>query len=752
MKKGLKLLIVESPAKIKTISKFLGDGFAITSTFGHVKDLPPKRLGVAVDKKGNKLGFEVEYEVMKDKEKVISEISRLAKSADEIYLATDPDREGEIISWHIEQEIEKLNKHSEKIYRITFNEITKNAVLEAINNKSKVDLKKVSAQQARRILDRFVGYEVSPILWKKVKKGSSAGRVQSVALFLICDREEKVVAFKPEEYWSVHGKFSTKTSSVVAELVKINNKVVKLETKSQVDKILEELKKESFVVTDISEKKRIKNPLPPFMTSTLQQAAFNALHFSVDKTMVLAQKLYEGLPLSDSNKPEALITYMRTDSLRISDTAINFTREFLEAEYGNDYLPKTPNIYAKKAAQDAHEAIRPVDVKITPEFVKKFLPPSEAKLYELIWRRFVASQMTSAEYMQKQVSIEGGKYLFRVTGSTLVFDGFLKVYQIEEEDEKGEVSVKIPKDLIKDALLGLSEIDPKQHFTQPPARFTEASLVKELEKLGIGRPSTYATILSTIQKRDYVVKDKKRFMPTELGKAISSILVANLPDIMDVKFTAKMEEDLDKIAQGEVDRDEVLGLFYEKFTKDLAAFGGEKTARKPVETGLLCPKCNNALHIRFGKSGEFVGCSKYPECSFTSNFSRKEDGTMQLAAPKEDVVSDIKCPNCGKLLVQKIGKFGPFLTCPGYPECKYIHQEALNIPCPKCGGKVIKRKWRGGSFWGCSGYPKCKFAVFGEIQEEKCPKCSATYLLVVKTKDGDISYNCPNKECDFKKS
>jgi len=751
-RKGQKLLIVESPAKIKTISKFLGDDFAITSTFGHIKDLPPKSLGIDIKKKKDHFVFDIEYETIKDKEKVINDINRLAKNAEEVYLATDPDREGEIISWHVEQEIEKIIKDKDKIYRITFNEITKPAILEAINNKSVVDVKKVNAQQARRVLDRLVGYEVSPILWRKIKKGLSAGRVQSVALYLICDREEKVVSFKPEEYWSIHGLFQTKEASILAELVKISNKNIKVSSKAEADKILEELKKQSYVVTDVTEKKRSKSPLPPFMTSTLQQAAFNLLGFSVDKTMLLAQKLYEGIPLSDPSKPEALITYMRTDSLRISDTAIKAAREYLEEEFGKDYLPKTPNVYSKKAAQDAHEAVRPVDINISPEFVKKYLPPAEAKLYELIWKRFVASQMTPAEYMQRQVSIEGGKYLFRVTGSTLLFDGYLKVYQADDEEEKDETSVKIPKEIEKNKSLDLSKIDPKQHFTQPPARYTEASLVKEMEKLGIGRPSTYAATLSTIQKRDYVTKDKKRFVPTELGKTVSKMLVENLPDIMNVKFTAKMEEDLDKIAQGEIERDIVLEIFYENFVKDLKTFGGEAATKKSVETDLECPKCKSKLVIRFGKAGEFLGCSKYPECSFTSNFIRNAtDGSLQLVQTQEEVVSDIKCPQCGRNLIQKFGKYGPFLTCPGYPECKYIHQESLGFPCPLCKGKILKRKWKGGSFWGCGNYPKCKFAIFGEVEEEKCPKCGALYLLVKKDKEGNVTLSCATQGCDFSK-
>lgn len=747
---GPKLLIVESPAKIKTISKFLGKDFKIMSTFGHIKDLPARKLGITIDEKDHHI--ELKYDVMKDKATTIADICRQARASSEVYLASDPDREGEIISWHIGQEIEKVFADPTKMHRITFNEITKTAIEQAIGNKTEINMHVVNAQQARRVLDRWVGYEVSPILWKKIGKGLSAGRVQSVAVMLVCTRDAEIVAFKSEEYWSIHALFGVDSKAeLLAELVKIGAKAADLKSKEEVDKILAALKKETFKVTKITEKKRLKNPAPPFMTSTLQQDAYNKLGFSVDKTMSVAQRLYEGLPLADKGTPEALITYMRTDSLRISDTALESVRGFISKEYGKEYLPKQANFYGKKGAQDAHEAIRPINVDIHPSHVGKYLSRDEAKLYELIWKRFVACQMAAAEYFQRQVSIEGGKYLFRATGSTLMFDGFLKVYLLEDEEE--DKTVKIPKEIQENTGLDIKKLDPKQHFTQPPPRYTEATLVKELEKRGIGRPSTYAAILSTIQKRGYVSKDAKKFIPTELGKRVNDMLIQNLPDIVNVTFTAKMEEDLDRIAHGEVDRDKILNDFYGKFKQDLIAFGGSVTDKKAVETDLECPTCKSPLVIRFSKNGEFLGCSKFPECTFTSNFTRNQDGVISLEKVEDSThASGLTCPQCGKALIKRMGKFGPFIACPGYPECKYIHQEKLKTPCQVCGASLVKRRWRGGSFWGCEKYPECKFSIFGEVEETPCPKCKAPYLLVITDKkNNQIKHSCPNKECGYSK-
>lgn len=743
-----KLLIVESPNKIKTISKFLGDEFHIMSTVGHIKDLPERTLGITMDDKE----IELEYVPIKDKARTIAEICKAAATASEIFLGTDPDREGEIIAWHIEQEIERILKSDEHVHRITFNEITAPAIKQAIKEKSKVDLNKVAAQQARRILDRWVGYEVSPILWRKIKKGLSAGRVQSVVLRMICEREEAIRNFKPEEYWSITGTFAHNKETFDAALAQINNKKAEITNKETADKILAELKKESFSIQDIADKTRIKNPNAPFMTSTLQQAAFNRLGFGVKKTMTLAQKLYEGLPLQDKSTPVALITYMRTDSLRLSDTAIEQARTFIGKAYDKEYLPTKASVYAKGGkAQDAHEAIRPIDVSITPSMAKQYLPRDEARLYELIWQRFVACQMKPAQYAQRVVSIlsKDEKYLFRVTGSTLIFDGYLKLYGEDDEEESKAI---IPKDIKVKETLPLEKIAPKQHFTQPPAKYTEGSLVKELEKEGIGRPSTYTTILSTIQARDYVELDtKKRFTPTELGMAVTKMLVENLSKIMNVKFTALMEEDLDKIAQGEMERDILLREFYEAFKADLDAFMGEDKRKKPEPTEITCPSCGkHQLAIRFGKAGSFLGCLGYPECSFTSNFTRDEQGNITLTQAEAPVLLDETCPQCGKQLREIKGRFGMFKACSGYPECKYIPQVKASFRCPQCKtGDVIQRKWRGGTMWGCGNYPKCKFAIFSDIEETPCPECKLPFLVKKQTKDGAVTLSCFDKECKY---
>lgn len=745
-----KLFIVESPAKIKTISKILGKDFKIMSTVGHIKDLPSKRLGITING-----SIELEYDVIENKEKVIADICKEASKVDEVYLASDPDREGEIISWHIGQEIQKVAKKGVPMHRITFNEITKPAILEAIEHPHKIDLQKVSAQQARRVLDRWVGYEVSPVLWKKIAPGLSAGRVQSVALRMICDREQAIRDFKPEEYWSITATFTHEKSSFDAALTHIGKKKAEIKNEKTATKAVEGIKKDSFIIDSITDKKRLKNPMPPFMTSTLQQAAVNSLGFSVKKTMQLAQQLYEGVPLDDPSSPVALITYMRTDSLRISDTALKQVREYVSKNFEKEYVPSSANVYGKSKggkAQDAHEAIRPINVDLTPAKVKTYLSKDLAKLYELIWKRFVACQMKPAQYAQRQVVLKGKEYTFKVTGSTLIFDGFLKVYN-EEKDEKDE-KVTLPKSLKEKDPVSAKKVLPKQHFTQPPARFTEASLVKELEKEGIGRPSTYATIMATIRARAYTELDeKKRFMPTELGMVVTKTLKEHLPNIMDYKFTAHMEEDLDKIAEGDLDRDKLLKSFHKGFEKDLKAFqeaiGAGKKVAEP--TDIECPKCKkHQLAIRFGKSGEFLGCLGYPDCDFTSNFKRDEEGNIALTKLEEPKLLDEKCPECGKPLRQVIGKFGPFIACSGYPDCKYIHKNVAKVKCPDCKGNLVERRWKGGRFWGCDNYPKCKFAVFADIEEKPCPQCKRPFLGKKVSKSGDESYFCTDKSCGYK--
>ena len=721
------------------------------STMGHIKDLPAKKIGVSIDPKD---GVTIQYVTLEGKDQTIANICKQASTSDIIYVAPDPDREGEIIGWHIAQEIAKVAKKSAKVYRIAFNEITEPAILAAINNPGQINMKLVEAQQARRVLDRWVGYEVSPILWKKIAKGLSAGRVQSVALRMICDREQAIRTFVPEEYWSIIGNFGHNKAIIAAPLTNIGKDKAEIKDEKTATKVVTALKNENYAIDTITDKVRTRNPLPPFMTSTLQQAAYNMLGFSVKKTMQIAQHLYEGIPLKDPSTPVALITYMRTDSLRISDTAMQATRAYITKNYPSGYLPAKANLFEKKSkakTQDAHEAIRPIDIALAPEKIKQYLPVDEAKLYDLIWKRFVACQMKPAEYAQRQVTIKGGIYTFKVTGSTLIFDGFLLVYHEEEEGEKEDI-VKLPADLKAKNPVDLKKVDPKQHFTQPPARYTEASLVKELEKEGIGRPSTYVAVLNTIRARSYTTLEKKKFVPTELGMVVTEMLVKNLPEIMNPKFTAMMEAELDKVAEGELDRDTLLINFYTPFEKDLAAFGGKKgEGKKAVETEITCPQCNKKkLAIRFGKSGEFLGCTGYPECTFTSNFVRDEKGTIELREFEAPKLIDKNCPVCGKPLRQMTGKYGDFIACSGYPECKYIERKKLPFPCPQCGGDIIERAWRGGKFWGCSGYPKCKLAIFDAVEETPCPQCKWPFLTKKTDKDGNVTYICLNKECNYK--
>lgn len=744
-----KLLIVESPAKIKTISKFLGKDFKIMSTVGHIKDLPPKELGISINKT-----IKIDYEVLPGKDKTINDIRKEAKTAQEVFLAPDPDREGEIIAWHVAQEISKV-VDPEKIHRITFNEITKPAIEEALEHPSTIDTNKVAAQQARRVLDRLVGYEVSPILWKKITKGLSAGRVQSVALKLIVTREEAIKSFKPEEYWSIDGIFDSKAGKITAPLTHINKKKIAIGNEEEAKKIVKQLESASYVIESIKDSKRLKNPTAPFMTSTLQQSAYNQLGFSVQKTMQVAQNLYEGIPLDDPSTPVALITYMRTDSLRVSDVATKQARQFITNTYGTDYLPPKAQVYSKATkGQDAHEAIRPIDVKVTPEQVRKYVSADAAKLYDLIWKRFVACQMKPALYAQRLVTIQGNPFTFKVTGSTLIFDGFLKVYSEESEDqETGKVI--IPKDLKEKMPVTLEKTDPKQHFTQPPARFTEASLVKELEKDGIGRPSTYATILKTIQARAYTALDnKKRFVPTELGIVVTKMLNDNLPKIMDIGFTANMEEQLDKIAQGNLERDNLIKDFYTNFEKDLEAFRGQEVKKIAEKTDIECPKCHKGhLIIRMGKAGSFLGCSTFPQCTFTSNFVREEDGTIKLIEPEEPKLLEKKCAKCARPLRQLQGRYGPFTACSGYPECQYIEPVTAGFKCPVCHkGDVIQRTWKGNKFWGCSTYPACNFSVSGEIEVTACPNCKWPFLQKRTDKSGNVTYMCANKACGYKKT
>ncbi|MBT3828080.1 type I DNA topoisomerase [bacterium] len=740
-----KLLVVESPAKIKTISKFLGSDFTIVSTLGHIKDLPSKEIGVTM---GDPI--KLDYVVLPEKKKTVSALCKAAKQADEIFLAPDPDREGEIIAFHAQQEIEKVVKKGTPIHRIAFNEITKPAVINAIENPYKVDSQRVAAQQARRVLDRWVGYQVSPILWRRVAKGLSAGRVQSAALRIVCEREEAIRAFKPEEYWSLDALFKSAGAQFGAALTHIKGKKIEVATEQDAKKHELAIKNATFVIDKVEDKKRIKNPYPPFMTSTLQQAAHTRLGMPVKKTMQIAQKLYEGVELDDPSQPVALITYMRTDSLRISDTALKQTRAYIKSNFADTYLPSKSRVFSKSkksksTTQDAHEAIRPVDVSITPDKVANFLDKGMARVYEIIWRRFVASQMSAAQYAQRAVTVKGDVYTYKATGSSVIFDGYLRVYQDESKEKK---ETMLPKELAAKCPAELLKVAPKQHFTQPPARFNEASLVKEMEKEGIGRPSTYGATLNTLQLRQYATLDpKKRFFASELGMKVNELLTKYFPRIMDIKFTAHMEEDLDNIAQGELERDKLLKEFYTSFEQELAVFEKEVKGKEAVLTELDCPECKEKkLAIRFGKNGEFLGCSGFPECTFTSPFERDDEGLLHMVERKKPELLDEPCPKCGTALRKIVGRNGEFIACSAFPKCKYIKQNVANFPCPKCKSEIAERKWRGKVFWGCNNYPKCKFSISGNIDQKPCPKCKTPYRLL-RFVEGVEKLICSDKEC-----
>jgi DNA topoisomerase-1 len=714
-----KLVIVESPAKTKTLKKFLGEEFLVEASLGHVKDLPEKNLGVDIEN-----DFTPDYKIIKGKQKILTRLKSEAKKAKMVYLAPDPDREGEAIAWHIATEIDKVNP---QIYRASFNEITKEAVLSGIKEAGEIDMNKVNAQQARRILDRLVGYKTSPILWKTLYRGLSAGRVQSVALRIICEREKQIEDFVPQEYWGITAILETKDKkSFPAKLVKIDGKDFEIATQKDAERIISDVKDKKFVVANVTKEERNRFPSPPYITSTLQQDAARRLYFSSQKTMKIAQELYEGVELGEKGSV-GLITYMRTDSPRIAEIAKKAAKDFIERNFGSDYIPSKPREYkSRKSAQEAHEAIRPTYIDYTPDQVKKYLSKDQSKLYQLIWNRFMASQMAGAVFQVTTVEIEAEKYLFRATCSELLFDGFLKIYQdIKEENGEEEEEFKLPILKEKD-LLHLLELVPKQHFTKPPSRFSEASLIKELEEKGIGRPSTYAQILTTIKQRKYVESEKKRLFPTELGKTVNEILVKNFPNIFEEKFTANMEEELDKIEEGEEKWVKVLNDFYVPFQSTLKKVENEKGKIKQMTqqaTEEICEKCGSSMIIRWGKNGKFLACSAYPNCKNTKPLESDENGEILL---------DQKCELCGAPLKVKIGRYGKFLSCSKYPGCKFTRPFSIGVACPQegCNGYVVERKSkRGRIFYGCSNYPKCKFASWDKPVNEACPNCGAKFLV-----------------------
>jgi DNA topoisomerase I len=920
------LVIVESPGKVKAIGKYLGKQYLVKASLGHVKDLPKKNLSVDVDN-----DFTPVYEVIEGKRKLIQELKAAAKGVDNIYLAADPDREGEAICFHLQEELEN-KKSGTKIFRVMFNEITKNAILKAFEKPMAVNLNKVDAQQARRVLDRLVGYKISPLLWDKVRRGLSAGRVQTVALRLIVEREQEIRAFLTREYWSIDVNLGAKKPPTLkAHLAKKNDENAEIGDAGAAKAIVDTLDGATYTVRSVSNREKRRNPAPPFITSTLQQEGARKCRFSVKRTMMLAQKLYEGVELSKDEGAVGLISYMRTDSVRVSNDALDEVRAMIGERYGAEYRPATPNIYkGKKDAQDAHEAIRPTSVLRTPEDVAPFLPEDELKLYKLIWMRFVSSQMTPAVFDQTTIDVEakgkdGAVYLFRATGSVEKFDGFLKVYvegkdQKDEDDE--ELKSKLPA-VTQGEVLRFESIEPEQHFTEPPPRFTEATLVKELESDGVGRPSTYASILSTIQEREYVRKDGGKFFPTELGMVVAELLLESFSDLFDVTYTARMEAELDEIEEGKLDWRMAMSEFYERFSKDLDHATKHMTdvKRMEVPTDFVCEKCGKPMVIKWGRHGKFIACTGYPDFSpksAESDFERirkeiakqqergqKEAGkreeresryqielekldqqisegkltdrkaaeqrrkikarldadlekletkrleqqandqtkiklrlkvlrtrypgiaqfynldlgdiaafgrrnehfctysreipsdlqepdddnldeavmcdncgrpmvlkkgrfgqflacsaypdcktTKQLGASpqQQDVTLDEKCPNCGSNMVRKYGRYGEFVACSSYPTCKYVKQKTIGVKCPNCSeGEVVERRSkRGKTFYGCNRYPDCDFVAWGKPIPEKCPDCGSGYLIEKFLKAGPVA-QCPNAECKFKK-
>ena len=796
------LVIVESPAKAKTINKYLGNQYVVKASLGHVKDLPKKDLAVDVDN-----GFTPRYEVIEGKKKLMAELRAAAKKVDNIYLAADPDREGEAICYHLQEELQPKPGSKQQIFRVMFNEITKNSIQKAFEKPMQVNVHLVEAQQARRVLDRLVGYKISPLLWDKVRRGLSAGRVQTVAVRVIVEREREIRAFVKDEYWTLDCDLNAKKSPLLtARLFKKNDENPVIGNQETSDGLLKDLEGVEYTVKAVGTKEKRRNPVAPFITSTLQQDSSRKLRFSVKRTMMIAQRLYEGVELGKEGSV-GLITYMRTDSVRVSQDAITEVRQFVSEKYGMQYLPKDPILYkTKKDAQDAHEAIRPTSVLHTPDEVAKYLGEDELKVYRLIWMRFVASQMMPAVFDQTTIDViakgaEGANYLFRATGSVPKFDGFLAVYEegkdVRDEDDE-ELKHKLPL-VTEGEVLKFKSLRPEQHFTEPPPRYNEATLVKKLESDGVGRPSTYASILSTIQDREYVTKEGGKFKPTELGMVVCDLLLESFNDIFDVKYTARMEEDLDNIEDGKLDWRVAMADFYDRFTKDIEHAEQHMTDVKRMEkpTDLKCEKCEKPLVIKWGKHGSFIACTGYPDCTFTRELTvdlpdvegadLSEQGeeeycencgrpmvlkkgrfgtflactgypdcktTKQIGGPqkKADVALEEKCPACDSNMVQKFGRFGEFVACSNYPTCKHVKQKTIGVKCPQCSEGDIseRRSKKGKTFFGCTRYPECDFVAWAKPVDEKCPDCSSPYMVEKFLKAGPV-LQCPNGECKFKR-
>ncbi|RLA78608.1 MAG: type I DNA topoisomerase [Deltaproteobacteria bacterium] len=735
--KGKPLIIVESPTKARTIGRIVGKDFLVEASVGHIKDLPERELGVDIEG-----GFVPRYVLIKGKEKVVRRLKKLSEASPRIYLASDPDREGEAIAWHIAEEI----ADGKEVHRVLIHEITPRGVKEALDNPRGLQESLYRAQQARRILDRLVGYKISPLLWKKVKRGLSAGRVQSVALRLICEREREIEEFVPEEYWTITAELEhpSKPPPFKAKLSKKGDQKVEIRTEEEARAILEELQALKFVVHGVKKKERRRTPAPPFITSTLQQEASKRLRFSVKRTMVLAQQLYEGVALGELGH-RGLITYMRTDSVRVAPEAIEAARNLIRELFGPEYLPSKPHPFkSRKGAQEAHEAIRPASLDLPPDKVRPYLTQDQYALYKLIWDRFLASQMAQARLEQMTVEVRAGEFLFNATGTVVKFPGFLVLWREEEEEEDG---FGLPELQVGEALK-VREIVRKQHFTQPPARYTESSLVKELEEKGIGRPSTYATIITTLQERGYVVLKDRKFHPTELGRLVSELLVANFPGIMDVGFTAQMEEKLDQIEEGKILWREVLEEFYRSFSEELERASREMrdVKRERRLTDIICDRCGSPMEIRWGRYGEFLSCSAFPRCKNAKMFVRDEEGRIKVV---EEERAGEDCPVCSSPMVIKRGRYGRFLACSRWPECDFTKPLTTGVKCPMegCDGELVERRTkRGRIFYSCSRYPECRYTLSYRPLNEPCPSCGHPFLV-----EGRKGVFCPNDGCDYRR-
>ena len=751
------LIVVESPTKVRTIKKYIENKYNVTSTYGHIRDLPPKEVGIDIEN-----GFKPKYINIAGKQKVIKSLKAAAEHASDIYLAPDPDREGEAIAHHT---AEILKKKGRRFYRVLFHELTKKGIQEAVSAPRELDQNKYDAQQARRILDRLVGYQVSPLLWKKVQRGLSAGRVQSVAVRIICEREREIQVFEPEEYWSITATLEDDTPlSFDAKLVKKNGKKIKIPDEKRAAAILDELSGVQFKVAKVAKKTIKRNPLPPFITSKLQQESIRKLRFTAKKTMMVAQQLYEGVDLGPS-EPVGLITYMRTDSVRVADEAAQEALQLITEEFGEDCAISKPRVFKNKnKVQDAHEAIRPTSVYNTPEKLAPHLSKDQLELYTLIWKRFVASQMAQALIDQKTVSISApadeNEYSFNVSGSTVKFAGFMTLYMSADAADQDRNGKQALPELTQGSPLKLLKLDPKQHFTQPPPRFSEASLVKELEENGIGRPSTYANILGTIRDKGYVDMVNRYFRPSELGFIVNDLLVASFPDVFDVEFTAKLEEDLDKVEAAEQDYIDVLNRFYRPFSDklDFAKEGMISVKGVGFPTGLDCPECGKEVRVKVGKNGPFLSCDGYPDCTYSTDYTRDDKGGIQPVQLSQELAEGEECEKCGRPMMVKHGRYGEFLACSGYPECKNTKSvnggngKSTGVKCPEsgCGGELVERKSkRGKVFYGCSNYPKCSYALWDKPVDKECPECGEDFLVEKTTKKKGTFLTCLNDACGF---